>query len=49
MWHHSNFVDFCNSCHDDFDIVLMSFALHHVPEPGKAGLLKQAHRLLSRR
>lgn len=48
-WHHSNFVGFSTSCQEDFDVILMSFALHHLPEPAKAGLLKQAQRLLSRR
>ena len=47
--HHSNFVTYSNSCQEDFDIVLMSFALHHLDEPSKAGLLKQAQRLLSKR
>ena len=48
-WHHSNFVTFSDSCQEDFDVILMSFALHHVAEAGKGGLLKQAHRLLSKR
>ena len=48
-WHHRNFADFSHSCQDDFDIILMSFALHHLNEAGKGALLKQAHRLLKSR
>lgn len=48
-WHHSDFVDFSHGCQDDSDIILMSFALHHLNEAGKGALLKQAHRLLKSR
>lgn len=48
-WHYSKFVDFSQACQEDFDIILMSFSLHHLDEAGKGNLLKQAYCLLVQR
>jgi hypothetical protein len=48
-WHQQDFLSFAAGCCEDFDVMLMSFALHHLQEADKAALIQQAHRLLKAR
>jgi hypothetical protein len=48
-WHCSDFLGFVNTASEDYDIVLMSFALHHLNTADKAILISDARRLLEKR
>lgn len=49
QWHQQDFISFVSKCTEDFDCILMSFAMHHSEHDGKAKLLQEGHRLLKAR
>ncbi|KAK9905916.1 hypothetical protein WJX75_008886 [Coccomyxa subellipsoidea] len=47
QWHSADFLSFAKNCREDYDCVLMSFAMHHLRVHDKAELLREYHRLLT--
>lgn len=45
-WHTADFLSFATSCQEEYDCILMSFAMHHLTSNEKAEILVQCHRLL---
>lgn len=48
-WHTADFLSFTKGCFEDYDCILMSFAMHHLKADAKAEILKECHRLLKNR
>ncbi len=48
-WHTADFLSFATSCQEEYDCILMSFAMHHLTSNEKAEILVQCHRLLQNR
>ena len=49
QWHREDFISFATRCTQDFDCILMSFAMHHSTREGKVKLFQEGHRLLKAR
>ena len=49
QWLCEDFISFATSCTEDFDCIMMSFALHHLEPAGKTKMFQEAHRLLKAR
>ncbi|BDA47429.1 probable demethylmenaquinone methyltransferase [Coccomyxa sp. Obi] len=48
QWHSTDFLSFVKGCEEEYDCILMSFALHHLNANAKAELLVECHRLLKK-
>jgi len=47
-FHHADLLSYARDATADYDVILMSFSLHHLATEAKGQVLQEAHRLLVR-